>query len=292
MTPPSSSTSSNLRRTPSRTLPTRKSKAATKTSLTIAPSETSGATAASSPGIESRQESKAHDDANDDDVMERVPSPTKEARDDDDKLKQKHDDTNNNNNNQPTSTTTTKELQPAFNLQDIGTLDTTTHPHHPSRRNSSSPSRHNSSPSPQNRRRSPSPSSSYNGSAVSRRGRSRSPVGLVPHHPSNSRSNSRTGGGSSRPTSRAGSAGRTSVSTFQVGNVGELSSAALAAGEAAALQPLPYKHHADNVPPTTRNRSPSPSVSRFPSASMSFEMSPQREFIIPFTSLYKCYLQL
>ena len=62
--------------------------------------------------------------------MERVPSPTKEARDDDYKLKQKHDGTDNNKNNNQTTSTTTKELQPAFNLQDIGTLDTT-QPRHP-----------------------------------------------------------------------------------------------------------------------------------------------------------------
>ena len=174
-------------------------------------------------------------------------------------------------------------LEPAFVLKDMDTID---HPqykqyraasphHHSSQRHIStsvSPQRHHA--------RSPSPPPGH-GSVISRRGRSRSPVGLTPHH------------------HRAGSNSRApSTLTVQAGCAGqdELSSAALAAGEAAANNlAANYHHHrhhstsnsniSDNDAEVPRfpacpqgmmgRRSPSP-VSRFPSlTSQSFEISPQ-----------------
>jgi len=164
--------------------------------------------------LESRQESKSIDDTpfstttNDSTAMEeRVPSPPSTV------------------NEAPTSITTaatdavdttlkkkkeevTRELQPAFNLSDIGTIQDQlvkeqvaeqTLSRELGRPASRGREGRPASRASSNGRASP---NSYNGSAVSRRGRSRSPVGLTPH-PS-SRSNSL----SSRPTSRAGSLSR------------------------------------------------------------------------------------
>ncbi len=162
-------------------------------------------------------------------------------------------------------------LEPAFVLKDMDTVDRSQYQHR-----ASSPHHHSPQQRPHNMR-SPSPG---HGSVISRRGRSRSPVGLTPHH-------HRVGSNSRAPSAVTVQAG--------VGGQDELSRAALAAGEAAANNlAASYHHHqhqhhncsASNdsdtrvhqfpaSPQGIGRRSPSP-VSRFPSlTSQSFEISPQ-----------------
>ena len=270
----------------SRTLPTRKSKAAS-TEATASPqnnNDDSSYKNNNNNGIESRQESKSHDSPGSHrSNTERIPSPPSQVATDGIFAMLEKEQRDNN-----SSAATTKQqdgvgeiiMQPAFNLNDIGTLD------HPPRHRP--PSRQHQSPSPTQRRRSASPPGAHT-SAISRRGRSRSPVGLTPHnhhhHPGSSRSSSRS---NSRPTSRCMNDGRASAATVQAGSIGggsntEMSLAALAAGEAAAnsmaslnnIQPMPYK--AEARPSSSRSPSPHAAVSKFPSASMSFEIaSPQQ----------------
>ncbi|KAL3758112.1 hypothetical protein ACHAWU_004193 [Discostella pseudostelligera] len=248
------------RSTMPRTLPTRKSKAvaAATSTMTIGDGD--------NIGIESRQDSKASDTFDncdgegggsgagttltnklDGEEGERIPTPN--------------------------DVTTTEELpvagaplEPAFVLKDMDTID---HPQY--QRRASSP--HHQSSQQRHHMRSPSPPPGH-GSVISRRGRSRSPVGLTPHH-HRAESNSRA---PSAVTVQAG-----------VGGQDELSSAALAAGEAAANNlAASYHHHHSTInvndtglqhlpasPQGFGRRSPSP-VSRFPSlSSQSFEISPQ-----------------
>lgn len=116
-------------------------------------------------------------------------------------------------------------------------------------------------------RRSPSPPTS----AVSRRGRSRSPVGMT---------RATSGGGRSRSGS-ARSGLRTPTASNARGTAGELSSAALAAGEAAAnasMSPVRRRGRAAGAASNddgSAMRSPSPPLARFPSlAHGSFEVTP------------------
>jgi len=146
-------------------------------------------------------------------------------------------------NNNNTSTSTNDATKQSFVMDDIPTIDTSTMPPAYDR---NPPSRRGASPS----------------IITSRRGRSRSPVGYN-NNPSGAAA-------ASRPSSRNGSSGRPLSRN-------DISSAAFAAGEAAAGVMDPYARQQSHHPQLmhARARSPSP-VNRFPTLAMSFEVSPQQ----------------
>lgn len=252
------------------TLPTRRSKSITATSTS---SEDGRGDAV---GIESRQESNVHDGDSPDDGNDGGSAIVATNADgmsggngveaDDEKRIQSPSSNSSDANEAPAAQEEKDEeppepLRPAFVLEDIGTID---HPHPPAvaaAENEGAPPHRNSSTSTSvspHRHRSPSPQSHAGGSGlvVSRRGRSRSPVGLTPHHRSSS--NGRHSAvppppPTTNPAPPPPSAGR------------ELSDVALAAGEAAAWNTNGGGVGGAYHKPLTRGgRSPSP-VSRLPS---------------------------
>ncbi|KAL7493509.1 hypothetical protein ACHAWT_005278 [Skeletonema menzelii] len=146
----------------------------------------------------------------------------------------------NNNKSSPSSENYDTAKQ-SFVMDDIPTIDTSTMP---SVYDRNSPSRRGASPS----------------IITSRRGRSRSPVGY----------NNPSGATTSHSSSRNGSSGRPLSRN-------DISSAAFAAGEAAAGVMDPYARQQSHHPQMmhARARSPSP-TNRFPALDLSFEVSPQQ----------------